>query len=197
MSRYTFTRDVTIEERAMNHAFPVLTLNARWAHSPDDLLSSYVHEQLRWYLRDHDRQQKEAIAELRRMYPGAPVGLPAHGTVPGIGQPTASLATRRWRKIRAMARSVKIDTPIPSLKEFGEELGLSRSRQRTLAPVFIEQRANGEYAVRREGNPRASQVFSTQKEAVERAREINPNRMILVERVRDSGVPSRDKWRKA
>lgn len=76
LSKYTFTRQVVIEERAINHAFPVLTLNARFADSVDELLSSYVHEQFHWYLREHGSQQQEAIAELRRMYPNAPVGLP-------------------------------------------------------------------------------------------------------------------------
>lgn len=76
LSKYTFTRQVVIEERAINHAFPVLTLNARFADSGDELLSSYIHEQLHWYLREHSAQQQEAIAELRRMYPNAPVGLP-------------------------------------------------------------------------------------------------------------------------
>jgi hypothetical protein len=76
LSKYTFTREVVIDRGAMNHAFPELTLNARWADAPDDLLSSYIHEQLHWYLRDHDAQQKSAIDELRRMYPNAPVGLP-------------------------------------------------------------------------------------------------------------------------
>lgn len=76
LGKYTFTREVVIEERAMNHAFPVLTLNVRFADSPDELLSSFVHEQLHWYLREHDFQQKGAIAELRQMYPNAPVGLP-------------------------------------------------------------------------------------------------------------------------
>jgi hypothetical protein len=76
LSKYTFTREVVIDRGAMNHAFPELTLNARWADAPDDLLSSYIHEQLHWYLSDHDAQQKSAIDELRRMYPNAPVGLP-------------------------------------------------------------------------------------------------------------------------
>ena len=76
LSKYTFTREVMIDRGAMNHAFPELTLNARWADAPDDLLSSYIHEQLHWYLREHDAQQKSAIDELRRMYPNAPVGLP-------------------------------------------------------------------------------------------------------------------------
>ncbi len=76
LSKYTFTREVVIDRGAMNHAFPELTLNARWADAPDDLLSSYIHEQLHWYLRDHDFQQKAAISDLQRMYPRVPVGLP-------------------------------------------------------------------------------------------------------------------------
>ena len=35
LSKYTFTRHVVIEERAINHAFPVLTLNVRFAQSAD------------------------------------------------------------------------------------------------------------------------------------------------------------------
>ena len=76
LRKYTFTRKVVIEERAINHAFPTLTLNARFADSSDELLSSYVHEQLHWHLRDHASDQQAAVAELRRMYPNAPVGLP-------------------------------------------------------------------------------------------------------------------------
>lgn len=77
LRKYTFTREVVIEEGAINHAFPVLTLNARFADSADELLSSYLHEQLHWHLRDHPAQQQRAIAQLRGMYPSAPVGLPA------------------------------------------------------------------------------------------------------------------------
>ena len=76
LNKYTFTKHVVIEERAVNHAFPTLTLNARFASSADELLSSYIHEQLHWHLRDRGSEQQSAIAELRRMYPGAPVGLP-------------------------------------------------------------------------------------------------------------------------
>jgi hypothetical protein len=76
VTKYTFTREVVIEEGARNHAFPVLTLNAGFADSGDDLLASYIHEQIHWHLRGHDIQQRRAVAELRRMYPGAPVGLP-------------------------------------------------------------------------------------------------------------------------
>jgi hypothetical protein len=77
LRKYTFTRRVVIEEGAINHAMPVLTLNVRFALSPDQLLSSYIHEQLHWHTQGgQSPQQQAAVAELRRMYPGAPVGLP-------------------------------------------------------------------------------------------------------------------------
>jgi hypothetical protein len=76
LKKYTFTRQVVIDERAVNHAFPVLTLNARFASSPDELLSSYIHEQLHWHLRDRESRQQDAIAELRQLYPTVPTGLP-------------------------------------------------------------------------------------------------------------------------
>ncbi len=74
LSKYTFTREVVIEGQAINHAFPVLTLNVRFADSEDELLSSFVHEQLHWHLRDRGPAMQNAIAELRRVYPHVPVG---------------------------------------------------------------------------------------------------------------------------
>ena len=74
LKKYTFTKDVVIEAGAINHAFPVLTLNVRFANSPDELLSSYIHEQLHWHLRNHGSAQQAAIETLRRLYPNAPVG---------------------------------------------------------------------------------------------------------------------------
>ncbi len=49
----------------------------------------------------------------------------------------------------------------------------------------------------RSGSEKAVKVFQTQREAVERAREVSPNGTILVERVRSSTRGIRDKWRRA
>lgn len=62
--------------------------------------------------------------------------------------------------------------------------------------LFIEQRQEGDYAIRRPGSDRASGVEDTQREAIERAREIDPNASIEVERVRNTNRGGRDKWRK-
>ena len=62
--------------------------------------------------------------------------------------------------------------------------------------LFVEQRAQGNYAVRRANAARASAVAPTQKEATGRAREISPETPPLVERVRNTKTGGRDQWRK-
>lgn len=63
--------------------------------------------------------------------------------------------------------------------------------------LFVERREKeGDYVIRRGGAVRASGREDTQAEAIERAREIDPAATILVERVRDTDVGGRDKWRK-
>ncbi|HLJ87776.1 MAG TPA: DUF2188 domain-containing protein [Candidatus Angelobacter sp.] len=62
---------------------------------------------------------------------------------------------------------------------------------------FIEKREDeGDYAIRRPNAARISGHESTQAEAIERAREIDPNATIQVERVRNTDRGHRDKWRK-
>ncbi len=52
--------------------------------------------------------------------------------------------------------------------------------------LFIEQREQGDYAIRRPGSERASAVLPTQRQAIERAGTLNP----------DTSVGGRDQWRK-
>ena len=44
--------------------------------------------------------------------------------------------------------------------------------------LFVERRPQGDYAVRRPSSERASQVFHTQREAIERARELDINSVL-------------------
>jgi uncharacterized protein YdaT len=62
----------------------------------------------------------------------------------------------------------------------------------TKKELYVERREEGDYAVRRPGSERASDIRDTQAEAIERAREIDPNAAIHVERVRDTTRGSRD-----
>ena len=63
--------------------------------------------------------------------------------------------------------------------------------------VFIERRVQeGDYAIRKPDSERASATELTQAEAIERARKMNPDAQILVERVRYTKGGKPDKWRK-
>ncbi len=62
--------------------------------------------------------------------------------------------------------------------------------------LFIEQRSEGDFAIRRPDAERISGHEPTQAEAIERAREIDPHATIQVERVRNTSRGHRDKWRK-
>lgn len=63
--------------------------------------------------------------------------------------------------------------------------------------LYVERRPEGDYAVRKENSDRASFIADTQKEAIEKAREMNPGKSPDVERVRDTEYGGRDKWRRA
>jgi len=74
LSKWIFTRKVLIEDRVIPHSHPVLTLSTRG--EGDALLSTFVHEQIHWFLDEHSERTEKAKAELRAMYPKVPVGPP-------------------------------------------------------------------------------------------------------------------------
>lgn len=63
--------------------------------------------------------------------------------------------------------------------------------------LFVEQRPEGDYAVRKANSDRASDVLPTQAKAIERAKKLSPGASPLVERVRNTTGGKPDKWRKA
>ena len=74
MTRYTFTHDILIEERAIPRSHPVLTLNTRHLGEDDEALSAYLHEQIHWFLSGRERQREAAEAELDGLCAGPLVG---------------------------------------------------------------------------------------------------------------------------
>lgn len=62
--------------------------------------------------------------------------------------------------------------------------------------LFVERRPEGDYAVRKPNSERASAITSTQTKGIERAKELNPNAAIHVERVRNTNTGKPDQWRK-
>jgi len=62
--------------------------------------------------------------------------------------------------------------------------------------MYVEKRVpEGDYAIRRAGSKRASDVKPTQKKAIKRSKKIEPTSTPRVERVRKTKTGGPDKWR--
>lgn len=79
ISNWVFTRKVIIDSGAIPHSHPTLTLSTRHLKDDDLLLSTFVHEQLHWYLGERRKETEEAYKELKAIFPKAPVGFPEGG----------------------------------------------------------------------------------------------------------------------
>ena len=62
--------------------------------------------------------------------------------------------------------------------------------------LYVEQRPEGDYAVRRPNSERASVVEGTQARAIESARKLDPDAAVHVERVKHTNRGKPDQWRK-
>ncbi len=76
VARWVFTRSVLIDEKAIPHSHPVLTLSTRHLKDDELLLSTFLHEQIHWFLSQNHNKTEEAKRELRVMFPRAPVSFP-------------------------------------------------------------------------------------------------------------------------
>ena len=81
VSKWIFTRKIIIESgfNVIPHSHPVLTLSTRHLKDDELLLSTFVHEQLHWYLGKKPKETEEAYKELRTRFPKVPVGFPEGG----------------------------------------------------------------------------------------------------------------------
>jgi hypothetical protein len=80
LARFEYTRHVRVVPASKTYSHPILTLGTRFTETEDQLLATYLHEQMHWYLYllggiDHD-PIAPFFDELVRRYPDAPTSLP-------------------------------------------------------------------------------------------------------------------------
>ncbi len=77
LDRWLFTKEIVIESgrHVIPRSHPVLTLNTRHLNDDDLLLSTFVHEQLHWYISEHEKKD-EILASLRQRYPTPMIDFP-------------------------------------------------------------------------------------------------------------------------
>jgi hypothetical protein len=73
---WLYTKSIAIDENAIPHSHPVLTLHARHLHDDLLLLSTFIHEQGHWYVTQRQSQLDVAAAEWKARVPDLPVGFP-------------------------------------------------------------------------------------------------------------------------
>jgi hypothetical protein len=61
--------------------------------------------------------------------------------------------------------------------------------------IYIEERADGKYAIRKGNSERASAAEDTREKAVEAARRMFPGIKVHIERVRNVRTGGRNQWR--
>lgn len=71
-SRWLFTRRVIIDQDAIPHSHPVLTLNTRHLDDDERLLTVFIHEQIHWFTVSRWDDGDAAIRELQVHYPVVP-----------------------------------------------------------------------------------------------------------------------------
>ena len=80
VAKWTFTKSVLVDEKAIPHSHPVLTLSTRHIKDDELLLSTFVHEQIHWFLTQNHKSTEEAKKELRGLFPKAPISFPEGAT---------------------------------------------------------------------------------------------------------------------
>lgn len=74
LSPWIYTKSIVVDERAIPFSHPVLTIHTRHAKDDELLLSTFVHEQLHWFLTERPEATEQAIADLRTLFPTVPSG---------------------------------------------------------------------------------------------------------------------------
>lgn len=76
LAKWTFTTTVRIQDGAIPHSHPILTLNTRHLDRDDIALSAFLHEQIHWFFEERAEAVMRAIDELRVSYPHVPSSPP-------------------------------------------------------------------------------------------------------------------------
>lgn len=69
---WVVTDQILIDEDQTPHSHPVLTLHARHLRHPDNLLSTFLHEEFHWWVDGRREALDSSIAEFREIWPEVP-----------------------------------------------------------------------------------------------------------------------------
>lgn len=75
IDKYIYTKNVMLEDSMIPHSHPVLTINT--ADTTDEnLVSTFLHEQMHWFILSKNDQTKKVYTILKKEFPGAKINFP-------------------------------------------------------------------------------------------------------------------------
>jgi hypothetical protein len=98
---WTFTDTLVIEEGALPHSHPVLTVGTEHWNDPPMALAQWLHEQLHWFEEQRADRRDEAILATRGPYPVVPDARPEGA---GNENSTRLHLIVCWLELQALAR---------------------------------------------------------------------------------------------
>lgn len=72
VERWIETRRVVVDEEAIPHSHPVLTVSTRYRDDPRRLMATFLHEQFHWLVNRRPQAEADAMAAFRAIWPDAP-----------------------------------------------------------------------------------------------------------------------------
>ena len=77
IGRWIYTRQVIIESgyQINPHSHPILTLSTRHLKDDDLLLSTFIHEQLHWFVTGH-QSKEDVLVQLKSLFPHPKIDFP-------------------------------------------------------------------------------------------------------------------------
>src|SRR5262245_23300741 len=108
LKKFTLTRDIAIEQGAVAHSKPVLTLNGRFLDDDDRALSQYLHEQGHWVLVErHKRDLRDLYRDLTSAFPGLPTAPPQGSNGPQDSYFHLAVIMLEWQALEELVGSAR------------------------------------------------------------------------------------------
>ncbi len=78
LDKWLYTEQIQIDRNAIPHSHPILTLHTKHLDDAQQLISTYIHEQIHWFLTlvEHFEDGGKAMNTFRQIYPQLPIGIP-------------------------------------------------------------------------------------------------------------------------
>lgn len=72
LSPFLYTKRIQFKTGVETKSHPVILLNTRFADQPKKLLSSFLHEEMQWWLTQNKINSTLAVKDLAKLYPNPP-----------------------------------------------------------------------------------------------------------------------------